>query len=218
MTNLIKLAEMLQDSEIIILKSLAKRELVDAHKDLTKSEFYRSAMYIENKRLADIIRAEKQVVVLEGNGKIALEVGLPELRLLEMLRKESLSLSEAEKRLGNDELRFSMGYCRKAGWITIDTSGLKITAEGRKIKTSEESKLLKKIGNGEIDLDNERYWEEFIDNYKSISSPEIKRTFLWDIESDIIIKHKSNKYEQEAYGFYKSQINRKIYMPIQPFK
>jgi len=68
----------------------------------------------------------------------------------------------------------------------------------------------------EINLDNEKYWEEFI-NVKGICSPEIKRTFLWDIESDIIIKHKSNKYEQEAYGFYKSRINQKIYMPIQPF-
>ena len=138
MTNLSKLAEMLQDSEITILKSLAKRELVDTHKDLTKSEFYRSAMYLENKKLVDIIRAEKQVVVIDRNGKTALEVGLPELRLLELLRKESLSLSEAEKRLGSDELRFAMGYNRKAGWVTIDNGGLKITAEGRKIKTSEE--------------------------------------------------------------------------------
>jgi len=154
MTNLSKLAEMLQDSEITILKSLAKRVLVDAHKDLTKSEFHRSAMYLENKKLVDIIRAEKQVVILERNGKIALEGGLPELRLLEMLRKESLSLSDAEKRLGTDELRFAMGYCRKAGWITIDNGGLKITVEGRKIKSSEESKLLKKIGNSEIDLDS----------------------------------------------------------------
>ena len=153
MTNLSKLAEMLQDSEITILKSLVKRELIDAHKDLTKSEFYRSAMYLENKNLVDIIRAEKQVVILDITGKNALDVGLPELRLLEMLRKESLSLSEAEKRLGSDELRFSMGYCRKAGWITIDNGGLKITAEGRKVKSSEELKLLKKIGNDEMDLD-----------------------------------------------------------------
>ena len=78
MTNLSKLAEMLQDSEIIILKSLAKRELVDAHKDLTKSEFYRSAMYLENKKLVDIIRAEKQVLVLDRNGKTPFELGIPE--------------------------------------------------------------------------------------------------------------------------------------------
>ena len=77
MTNLSKLAEMLQDSEITILKSLVKRELIDAHKDLTKSEFYRSAMYLENKNLVDIIRAEKQVVILDITGKNALDVGLP---------------------------------------------------------------------------------------------------------------------------------------------
>jgi len=154
MADLRKLAEMLQDSEITILKSLAKRDFVDSHRDLSQSEFYRSAMYLENKKLADIVRSEKKVVVLDRNGKNALDAGLPELRLLEMLRKENLSLSEAEKRLGNDELRFAMGYCRKAGWITIDNGGLKITAEGRKIKSSEESKLLKKIGNGELDLDS----------------------------------------------------------------
>ncbi len=153
MADLRKLAEMLQDSEITILKSLAKRELIDAHKDLTKSEFYRSAMYLENKKLVDIVRAEKKVVVLDRNGKNALDVGLPELRLLDMLRKENLILSEAEKRLGSDELRFAMGYCRKAGWIIIDNGGLKITAEGRKVKSSEESKLLKRIGTGEVDLD-----------------------------------------------------------------
>lgn len=154
MADLRKLAEMLQDSEITILKSLAKRELIDAHKDLSKSEFYRSAMYLENKKLADIVRAEKKVVVLDRNGKNALDVGLPELRLLEMLRKENLTLNEAEKRLGSDELRFAMGYCRKAGWITIDNGGLKITADGRKIRSSEESKLLKRIGTGEVDLDS----------------------------------------------------------------
>jgi len=156
MVDLRKIAEMLQDSEIIILKSLAKKDFVDSHRDLSQSAFYRSAMYLENKKLVDIIRSEKQVVTIDRNGKTALEVGLPELRLLEILRKEELSLDEAEKRLGGDELRFAMGYCRKSGWISINNSGLKITSEGRKVKSTEEFNLLKQIGTGELDLDKLR--------------------------------------------------------------
>ncbi len=194
MADLRKLAEMLQDSEITILKSLAKRDFVDAHRDLSQSEFYRSAMYLENKKLADIIRSEKQVVVLDKNGKSALEAGLPELRLLEMLRKENLTLNEAEKRIGGDELRFAMGYCRKAGWITIDNGGISITPAGRKIKSTEESTLLKKIGSGEIDLDK---LEDLQHAYVSLS----KRKKMISTIPRVSIHLRGNARGQEVLKF-----------------
>ena len=63
-----------------------------------------------------------------------------------MLRKESLSLIEAEKRLGSDELRFAMGYSRKAGWVTIDNGGLKITLlNGETIEVSRRQAVKFKI-------------------------------------------------------------------------
>ena len=89
-------AESLQDSEIVILRALQKQDILGSHADLSQVEFMRSSMYLENKKLVEIIKSEKKVIVLGPNGKKALKEALPELQLLSLLRKEDLSRDNSQ--------------------------------------------------------------------------------------------------------------------------
>ena len=146
------LAETLQASEILLLEELNNKKIIDSHPKLSNVSFMRTSMYLDNKKLVQILRFEKKVVVLRENGLTALKHSLPELQLIANLRKENLSFSEAEKRIGSDRFRFATGYLKKHGYIRIEDGTLILTSEGKKIKTIPEMNFLKKLSFSEINL------------------------------------------------------------------
>ena len=150
--NVNLLAESLQKNEIKLLKSFLGKKKISETEGLSQVEFMRSAMYLENKKLVVINKAEKKVVLLDENGKDALKNKLPEIQLLNLLKKQELTIPKINDKLGSEKAKFSIGYLKKLGIINLDKGIVSINSKSKSISETPEQNFIDKIGKDELDI------------------------------------------------------------------
>lgn len=153
--DLRKLADTLQDAEIAILKGFGKThlEIMQQLNGLPKVEFMRAGMWLQNKGLIETKKTGRRVVILDKYGKRYASETLPELKLLNLIKKQDLSIEELSQKLSKDELHFAIGYLKKKGLVKFDQGVVSITAAGKRLKLTDEGKLLLRIAKEkQIDL------------------------------------------------------------------
>ena len=130
-------------------KVTTAKELVE-QSGLKDVEVIRALQWLENKKVLDIQKSSVDKVFLDKLGKLYLDTGLPEKRLLHALSKKSLDIKQAEKMLEQQELNASLGLLRKKGAVSFEKGKIAITEQGKKElkKESLEEQLLKKLEKG----------------------------------------------------------------------
>ncbi|NQV08611.1 phenylalanine--tRNA ligase subunit alpha [Candidatus Woesearchaeota archaeon] len=170
-----KLAETLTPLEIKILPVLKKYTSFSDIKDksgIGEVEASRALKFLKNKELISVEEIDKEAIFLGENGKKYLKTGLPEKRLLEIIKDESMSLEEIKfsTTLDKDEINVSIGVLKRKAALDIFKKGntliLKINDNGRKLlkkEMLEEQFLSKKFPIEATSLtDEERFaYDEF---------------------------------------------------------
>jgi len=155
MYNLKNITETLHPLEIKILPVLKKYcsfKDIKEHSDLDGVEVTRALKFLKNKNLIGIKETVKEVVFLGENGRKYQKIGLPEKRLLELIKDKNLGLEELKfsTSLGKDEINVSIGVLRKKAAIDVLKKGtiilLRINDNGKKLLKKDllEEKFLKK--------------------------------------------------------------------------
>jgi len=102
---------------------------------LKEVQVMRALQWLQNKKIIKIKEDLREIVNLGVNGKKYLKEGLPEKKLLEVLRKKELSINQARKEadLSKEELNIGLGVLRdKAAIFVTKDKKLKILDQGKK--------------------------------------------------------------------------------------
>ena len=118
-----KLSESLNPIERKVLKVLDNfNSFHDIIKvtELKDVEVARALQWLQNKNIIKIKEEQKEVVVLDENGKKYLKEGLPEKKFMEAIEK-SMTISEIQKKtkLSNEEITISLGVLKSKAAIEI---------------------------------------------------------------------------------------------------
>ncbi len=155
-----RLAESLQDAEIVVLKAL-KRNVTSSTDDLVaktqlnKDAINRAALWLQNKQLISVNEQSHFLVILDNLGKKYAVQGLPERKFLHALDKKTLATEDIAKAasLDKQETLFSLGFWKKKGIIEFSDGKVSITRENTGYlgkKTLEEEFIHKLNTEGEI--------------------------------------------------------------------
>ena len=139
--NINLLAQSLQKNEITILNSFGRNNTISNVEGLSNVEFMRSAMYLENKKLVEIIKSEKKVVLLDKNGLDAYKNKLPEIVLIDLLKKQDLTIQKINQKLNPDRSKFAIGYLKKLGIINFEKGIVSLNSKNKLIKETPEQKF-----------------------------------------------------------------------------
>tara|TARA_B100001287_G_scaffold75866_1_gene63032 strand:+ start:5580 stop:7097 length:1518 start_codon:yes stop_codon:yes gene_type:complete len=150
--NINLLAQSLQKNEITILNSFGRNNTISNVESLSNVEFMRSAMYLENKKLVEIIKSEKKVVLLDKNGLDAYKNKLPEIVLIDLLKKQDLTIQKINQKLNPDRSKFAIGYLKKLGIINFEKGIVSLNSKNKSIKETPEQNFINKIGKSELDI------------------------------------------------------------------
>ncbi|MCX6774467.1 MAG: hypothetical protein NTY99_00025 [DPANN group archaeon] len=159
-----RLAESLQDAEIVVLKAL-KKDVTASTEDLVsktqlnKDAINRAALWLQNKQLISVKEQSHFLVVLDNLGKKYAVQGLPERKFLHALDKKTLATEDIAQSAGLDrqETLFSLGFWKKKGIIEFSDGKVSITRENTGYlgkKTLEEEFIHKLNTEGEIPFEN----------------------------------------------------------------
>lgn len=168
--DLKKLAETLQDAEIAILKGFGKThiEIMNNLKGLSKVEFMRAGMWLQNKGLIETKKTAKKIVTLDTHGKKYAKTMLPELKLLNLIQKQDMSIEELQQKMPKDELRFAIGYLKKKDCVKFEQGIVSITTIGKRLRLTPEGALLLKLAKlGETALSD--LTDEELESYKALA-------------------------------------------------
>jgi len=142
---------------ITSLKNNAKQtpETLEKSTNLSADQIRRGIEWLKLKNLAIVTETQAISLSLGKNGLESLHKGLPERRLLDLLKNESKKLQDLQKELSN-VFGPAMGLARKNNWV--DTSDEKISLKNIPSELPGE-KTLKQIGENkisknEIDVDD----------------------------------------------------------------
>ena len=124
-TSVERLAEALQDAEIVVLRALAKQslDLEDLYKKtlLNKDAVSRACLWLQNKALVEVKETPQTFVALEKLGEQYATEGLPEKRFLQVLKDKELYLDELATvaKLNKQEATYSLGHWKKHAAISF---------------------------------------------------------------------------------------------------
>jgi len=140
---LIAIKKVVSNKEILSIENIQKES------GLQQIEVMRALQWLSNKNLIDLKYTRKKLILLDSNGLLAKKQGLPEKKVLLILKKKKqVSLDELKKEFG-EIIGFSIGVLKKKAAITAEKKDnkllLKITPPGEKMfdKESLEEKFLK---------------------------------------------------------------------------
>jgi len=107
----------------------------------------RGVEWLRQKNLADVRDSTKFIYSLGKNGLDALKNGLPERRLVNLVRDGPKTFDEVQSSLQGPDFNAAIGYAKKNDWINIEKTdtGSKISLKQEPTKNSDE-KLISAIG------------------------------------------------------------------------
>ncbi len=119
--------------------------------NLKEVQVMRALQWLQNKKIIELSSETKKFVDLDVNGKKYLKEGLPERRLLTVLKKSKLTIKQAAEKakLTKEELNICLGILRKKAAIFITKEKelvIKLLDQGKKLleKETAEERFLKK--------------------------------------------------------------------------
>lgn len=119
----------------VLKKKIGFKELVIKSK-LKEIEVLRALSWLKNKGALNIKEEIREVVELDKNGEEAVKKGLPERRVLDLLKEKSLGLKEIVEKLKLDknEVNVSIGVLKKNNAVLFDKGVLSLTDRGKKLQ------------------------------------------------------------------------------------
>ncbi|MCV0411022.1 phenylalanine--tRNA ligase subunit alpha [Nitrosopumilus sp.] len=118
-------------------------EKLEKSTNLSSDQIRRGVEWLKLKELANVVESTTSIFSLGKNGLEAFEKGLPERRLLNLLKDGPKTMQDLQKELGSI-FGPAMGLARKNNWIETNE---KISLKHSPVELPGE-KTLKKIGNG----------------------------------------------------------------------
>ena len=150
------MSQVLHDIEKKIIDSLQKKseqtpEQLSESTELSIDQIRRGIEWLRLKELAQVKETSKIEISLGQNGIDALKNGLPERKLMDLIKDEPKTFDEVRKTLSGAGFNAAIANAKKNGWIKIDKSesGSEISIKEKSIETPEE-KLISLIGEKSI--------------------------------------------------------------------
>jgi phenylalanyl-tRNA synthetase alpha chain len=150
------LSQVLHDIEKKIIDSLQKKseqtpEQLSESTELSIDQVRRGIEWLRLKEFANVIESSKVTVSLGRNGIDSLKNGLPERKLMDLIKDGSKSFEEVRKTLSGAGFNAAIANAKKNGWVNIEKtdSGSTISTKEKPVETPEE-KLISLIGDKSI--------------------------------------------------------------------
>ena len=150
------MSQVLHDIEKKIIDSLQKKseqtpEQLSESTELSIDQIRRGIEWLRLKELAQVKESSKVEISLGQNGIDAFKNGLPERKLMDLIKDEPKTFDEVRKTLSGAGFNAAIANAKKNGWIKIDKSesGSEISIKEKSIETPEE-KLISLIGEKSI--------------------------------------------------------------------
>jgi phenylalanyl-tRNA synthetase alpha chain len=109
-------------------------EKIAETQDMNIKSVMSAAGSLESKGLIEVQKDVDEIISLSDTGKEYAEEGLPERKILRVLKdKESISMKDmgGEANLNPSEVKVAIGWLLKKKWAVIDKGTVKITEEGK---------------------------------------------------------------------------------------
>jgi phenylalanyl-tRNA synthetase alpha chain len=149
-------SQVLHDIEKKIIDSLKKKseqtpEQLLESTELSIDQIRRGIEWLRLKDLAQVKESSKVEISLGQNGIDALKNGLPERKLMDLIKDKPKTFDEIRTVLSGAGFNAAIANAKKNGWVKIDKteSGSRISIKEKSVETPEE-KLISFIGNKSI--------------------------------------------------------------------
>lgn len=164
-----KILESLSPQEIKILPYLEDKDVVSICRksNLDKTAVMRALEYLKNKGIAELSYEKENIIDLGVNGVLYRKKGLPERRLLDLLKeKRIMQFGEAQKdsKLSTDEFRASIGVLKKKGFIDIKNKKIILNLEDVEVSRKLPEEMLLES----LPLSQSSLTEEQMQTYKEL--------------------------------------------------
>ena len=150
------MSQVLHDIEKKIIDSLKKKsgqtpEQLLESTELSIDQIRRGIEWLRLKELAQVKESSKVEISLGQNGINAFKTGLPERKLMDLIKDGPKTFDEVRTILSGAGFNAAIANAKKNGWVKIDKneSGSKISVKEKSIETPEE-KLISLIGEKSI--------------------------------------------------------------------
>ena len=150
------MSQVLHDIEKKIIDSLQKKseqtpEQLSESTELSIDQIRRGIEWLRLKDLAQVKESSKVEISLGQNGIDALKNGLPERKLMDLIKDEPKTFDEIRTVLSGAGFNAAIANAKKNGWVKIDKteSGSTISVKEKSVETPEE-KLISFIGENSI--------------------------------------------------------------------
>ncbi len=139
--------ESLSPNELKILPHIEEKDIISICKksNLDKTSVTRALEYLKNKGLVELSYNKKTIIDLGVNGILYKRKGLPERKLLDLLKeKRILLISEAQKqgKLSEDEVKAAIGSLKKKSLIDIKNKKILLNFEDKEVARKMPEELL----------------------------------------------------------------------------
>lgn len=161
------------------LGGIASIEQIKGESGLTDAAVMRAVLTLQERNLVNVREEKKTVIKLKEEGKTCAREGLPERRLLNVLRNAggtaSLETAVKQAHLEKQFIPIALGWIQRKKWATLDTktNTLQVAKEG---KEENDEKLLKLL-----DAKNQLVLEELDKTFRE-SADILKKRKLVDFE------------------------------------
>ncbi|MEK6880040.1 MAG: phenylalanine--tRNA ligase subunit alpha, partial [Nanoarchaeota archaeon] len=195
MENLNEIFESLSQNELKILLLLKEKSINEICKksNLDKVSVLRALEFLQNKKIIELKKTAKKMIILGVNGILYKKIGLPERRLLTILdsTKNILSLEETKKssRLSDNEFQAALGALKKKAMIDIKNGKIILTADKKDIG----KKMLEERFIEEIPLDSSTLSSEQTYSLKALQN----RKEIIEIKDKNLIQIKVTDFGEE---------------------
>ena len=150
------MSQVLHDIEKKIIDSLQKKseqtpEQLSESTELSIDQIRRGIEWLRLKELAQVKESSKVEISLGQNGIDAFKNGLPERKLMDLIKDGPKTFDEVRTILSGAGFNAAIANAKKNGWVKIDKndSGSKISVKEKSIETPEE-KLISLVGEKSI--------------------------------------------------------------------
>ena len=150
------MSQIFHEIEKKIINSLQKKleqtpEQLSESTELSIDQIRRGIEWLRLKELAQVNESSKVTISLGKNGIDAFKNGLPERKLMELIKDSPKTFDDVRTMLSGVGFNAAIANAKKNGWIKIDKtdSGTKISTKEKPVETPEE-KLILFIGEGTI--------------------------------------------------------------------
>lgn len=155
-----------------IAKAHSLKEL-QKYSKLQKIEVVRALQWLANKNLIDLSSKVDKVASIDKLGLEYVKIGLPERRLLKLIKDSPLSLRELQESMPKQEVGVSLGILKSKAAIVVKDNKVCMNEQGEKLLSSEllEEKLLSKLKSQPVAVSSLSHEEKFaLENLKKRKS------------------------------------------------